>query len=78
VNESPFQEPLPPQWAPPEQPSLGQRFLGFMGELFQTVLVAGLLFLAVNLLTARIRVEGISMEPSLHEGQFVVVFPVKM
>jgi signal peptidase I len=44
-----------------------------MGELFQTVLVAGLLFLAVNLLTARIRVEGISMEPSLHEGQFVVV-----
>jgi signal peptidase I len=44
-----------------------------MGELFQTVLVAGLLFLAVNLLTARIRVEGISMQPSLHEGQFVVV-----
>ena len=44
-----------------------------MGELFQTVLVAGLLFLAVNLLTARIRVEGISMEPNLHDGQFVVV-----
>jgi signal peptidase I len=49
------------------------RFLRVMGELLQTILIAGLLFLAVNLLTARIRVEGISMEPSLHEGQFVVV-----
>ncbi|MFN2147464.1 MAG: signal peptidase I [Anaerolineales bacterium] len=73
MNESPFPEPQPPEWAPSGRPSFGQRFLGFMGELFQTVLVAGLLFLAVNLLTARIRVEGISMEPSLHEGQFVVV-----
>jgi signal peptidase I len=44
-----------------------------MGEMLQTLLVAGLLFLGVNLLTARIRVEGISMEPNLHEGQFVVV-----
>ena len=41
--------------------------------MLQTLLVAGLLFLGVNLLTARIRVEGISMEPNLHEGQFVVV-----
>jgi len=74
VNEhASFQESVPPEWSPAPPPSFGQRFLGFMGELLQTVLVAGLLFLAVNLLTARIRVEGISMEPSLHEGQFVVV-----
>ena len=45
----------------------------FVAELLQTILIAGVLFLAVNLLTARIRVEGISMEPSLHDGQFVVV-----
>jgi len=44
-----------------------------LGELFQTALIALVLFLAVNLITARIRVEGISMEPSLHDGQFVVV-----
>jgi signal peptidase I len=44
-----------------------------MAELVQTALIAVVLFLAVNLLTARIRVEGISMEPSLHNGQFVVV-----
>lgn len=45
----------------------------FFGELLQTVLIAGVLFLAVNLVTARIRVEGISMEPNLHAGEFVVV-----
>jgi signal peptidase I len=42
-------------------------------ELLQTALIAGLLFLAVNLVTARIRVEGSSMEPSLHDGEMVVV-----
>ena len=44
-----------------------------LGELLQTLLIAGILFAAVNLITARIRVEGNSMEPSLHNGQFVVV-----
>ncbi len=42
-------------------------------SLLQTLLFAGLLFVVVNLLTARIRVEGDSMEPSLVDGQFVVV-----
>lgn len=42
-------------------------------EIIQTVLIAALLFLAVNLVTARIRVEGSSMEPSLHDGEMVVV-----
>jgi len=37
------------------------------------VLIAGLLFVGVNLVTARIRVEGNSMEPSLHDAEFVVV-----
>lgn len=34
---------------------------------------AVILFLVVNMVTARIRVEGDSMEPSLNDGQFVVV-----
>ncbi len=42
-------------------------------EILQTVLIAALLFLVVNLVTARIRVEGSSMEPSLHDGEMVVV-----
>lgn len=44
-----------------------------LAEILQTVLIAVLLFLAVNLVTARIRVEGSSMEPSLHDGEMVVV-----
>lgn len=44
-----------------------------LGEVMQTILIAVLLFLGVNTVTARIRVEGNSMEPSLHDGEFVVV-----
>lgn len=73
MSNTPYSDPAPPEWGVSTSPSFGSRFLRVMGELLQTVLIAGLLFLAVNLLTARIRVEGISMEPSLHEGQFVVV-----
>lgn len=66
-------EPAPPEWGASARPSFGRRFVRALGELLQTVLIAGLLFLAVNLITARIRVEGNSMEPSLHDGEFVVV-----
>lgn len=44
-----------------------------LAEVIQTVLIAVLLFLGVNAVTARIRVDGNSMEPSLHDGEFVVV-----
>jgi signal peptidase I len=44
-----------------------------LAEILQTILIAVLLFLAVNLVTARIRVEGNSMEPSLHDREMVVV-----
>jgi signal peptidase I len=49
------------------------RFYGLLREIGETLLIAGMLFLAVNLFTARIRVEGGSMEPSLHDGEFVVI-----
>ncbi len=42
-------------------------------EIGETLFIAGILFLAVNLVTARIKVEGSSMEPSLHDGEFVVI-----
>lgn len=72
MNETPFNTPSPPEWGQSTE-SAGSRIRRFLGEVLQTILIAGLLFLAVNLLTARIRVEGISMEPNLHEGQFVIV-----
>lgn len=57
----------------PAPPSFGRRMLRALGEILQTILIAGVLFVGVNALTARIRVEGNSMEPSLHDGEFVVV-----
>jgi signal peptidase I len=46
---------------------------GLAKELAEILLIAGALFLLVNLVSARVRVESISMEPNLHEGDFVVV-----
>jgi len=66
-------KPAPPEWGASSSLGCGRRFLRLLGELLQTALIALVLFLAVNLATARIRVEGISMEPSLQDGQFVVV-----
>jgi signal peptidase I len=53
--------------------SSGKALKRFIKELLEIVLIAGGLFLAVNTATARVRVESISMEPNLREGQFVVV-----
>ena len=61
------------EWQTPAPEKPQNRIIRYFGELLQTALIALLLFFVVNLLTARIRVEGISMEPSLHDGQFVVV-----
>lgn len=66
-------DPAPPSWGASASPSSGARALRLLVELAQTVLIAGLLFVGVNLITARIRVEGNSMEPSLHDAEFVVV-----
>jgi signal peptidase I len=69
------QESIPgaPDWETDSRPGFGRRLLRALAEVLQTLLIAGLLFAAVNLVTARIRVEGSSMEPSLHDGEFVVV-----
>ena len=53
--------------------STGRALKRFILELLEIIVIAGGLFLAVNTATARVRVESISMEPNLHEGQFVVV-----
>ncbi len=68
----------PQEWGASPSPSRGKRLLGLLGEVLQTLIIAVGLFLIVNLVTARIRVEGNSMEPSLHDGEFVVVNRLSM
>ncbi|MCJ7703630.1 MAG: signal peptidase I, partial [Anaerolineales bacterium] len=45
----------------------------FLVDVLETLVLSVLLFLAINAISARIRVDGSSMEPSLHSGEFVIV-----
>ncbi|RPI87859.1 MAG: signal peptidase I [Chloroflexi bacterium] len=49
------------------------RLLSLFSEVFETLLIALILFLAINAVTARIRVDGSSMEPSLHHNELIMV-----
>lgn len=42
-------------------------------ETLETLALALLLFLAINFVSARIRVDGSSMVPSFHDGDYVIV-----
>ena len=46
---------------------------GFWRDLIETVLMAVVLFLLLNAATSRVRVYNISMQPTLHEGNLLVV-----
>ena len=73
VSEQIPVEPAPPEWGATASPKNEVGALHLLGELLQNLLIAGILILIVNLATARIRVDGSSMEPSLHDGELVVV-----
>ncbi len=45
----------------------------FLLDLLETVGLAVILFLAINTISARVRVDGSSMLPTLHDGEFVLV-----
>ena len=53
-------------------PSSG-KFRALVYEVVETILLAVIIWLAVNFATARYVVEGESMEPNLHTGQYLVV-----
>jgi signal peptidase I len=61
---------------PPEQEGgekKGSGFWRFLLDILETVVLSVLLFLAINTISARIRVDGFSMEPTLRNGEFVIV-----
>ena len=51
----------------------GSEFLRFLMDVLETLVLSAVLFLAINAVSARIRVDGNSMEPTLQNGEFVVV-----
>jgi signal peptidase I len=42
-------------------------------DIIETIILSVALFLGINMVSARIRVESISMQPTLHAGNFVLV-----
>jgi signal peptidase I len=51
----------------------GSKIGPILYEIVETLLLAVVIWLAVNFTTARYVVEGQSMEPNLHTGQFLIV-----
>ena len=45
----------------------------FVLDLVETIVLAGVLYLAINAMSARVRVDGSSMIPSLQNGEYVLV-----
>lgn len=54
----------------PERPSAARSFLR---EAVESLVLALLIYLVINALTGRFYVRGSSMEPTLHNGQYLVV-----
>jgi signal peptidase I len=42
-------------------------------EIIETALLTAIIFLLVNTATGRFRIEGSSMEPNLHDGEYVLI-----
>lgn len=71
--ESPFETPVSPADLSPEQPQLPKRKSSLLREIVETALLTAIIFLAVNAATGRFKIDGSSMEPNLHNDEYVIV-----
>jgi signal peptidase I len=72
VLNSNYPETAPqPEIIPPER----QRpaWIGLLWEIVQTLIMAVILYFLIDTVVGRVRVENISMQPTLHEGEFILV-----
>jgi signal peptidase I len=60
-----------PELAQPKDKRSG--FLSFLVDVLETLVLSVVLFVSINLVSARIRVDGASMEPTLVSGEYVIV-----
>lgn len=66
---NPFHEQFPEE-APPSSPNPVWRFLR---DVLETVIAAAVLFFVIQALVQNFKVEGSSMEPNVHDDEFVLV-----
>jgi len=62
-------QPTAPELSSNESAGWGRFFL----DILETLLLSAALFLVINALSARVRVDGFSMLPTLQDGEFVLV-----
>jgi signal peptidase I len=60
-----------PTGSPPAPPAIDWKPI--LVDLLETVVLAFVLFLVINAVSARVRVDGLSMLPTLQDGEFVLV-----
>ncbi len=65
------EEPVSPPASSAQNSSGGVR--SFLWEMLQTVLLTLIIFLAVRAVVQNFKVEGASMEPTLHTGQYLLI-----
>lgn len=65
-SAEPLQEPV-------QQPEKRSGFMRFLVEVLQTLILALVLYLLIDFMVARVRVENISMQPTLKPGEFIIV-----
>jgi signal peptidase I len=53
----------------PQKPNL----MGILTDILETLLLSVVLFFLINAVSARIKIDGSSMEPNLYHGEFVIV-----
>lgn len=58
---------------PQESEEKRSGFMRFVIDVVETLILSIVLFVAINTVSARIRVDGASMEPTLQSGEFVIV-----
>ena len=58
---------------PATTPSRGTSWAGVLRELAETIILTLVIFLLIRNVVQNFRVEGNSMEPNLHDGQFLIV-----
>jgi signal peptidase I len=57
----------------PETSPVTPGWKSFLREVVETLGLAVLLFLVINIISARVRVDGFSMRPTLDDGEFVLI-----
>ncbi len=59
--------------SPEEKKGAGSGWSGFLLETLQTIVLAIVLYFLIDTVVARVRVDNISMQPTLEEDQFILV-----